>query len=192
MGENNGSYTLDSLSRYVWTGPGEGDWTVEFQRPPSGGATTSTAPPWGVCLGWPGPGHPPPRRYLSIPSSIGTVGATVFGAAGIIEEYSLHSTLSSRRGNLFDEGSTTREGTLSGGLFSLRPWDDGPLVTLSGRGVSRGFSPPDDLDTDYDLNRWGLPSSWRGRDSYAEAEVAGKSLELSAGKGFSREEGPRI
>ncbi len=37
VGENNGSYTLDSLSRYVWTGPGEGDWTVEFQRPPSGG-----------------------------------------------------------------------------------------------------------------------------------------------------------
>lgn len=129
MGENNGSYTLDSLSRYVWTGPGEGDWTVEFQRPPSGGGDYIYSSALGG-YAWAGQGQGThlPRRYLSIPSSIGTVGATVFGAAGIIEEYSLHSTLSSRRGNLFDEGSTTREGTLSGGLFSLRPGMTAPLL----------------------------------------------------------------
>ena len=185
VGEGNGSYSLDSLSRYIWEGPGQGDWTVEFQKPPEGyGDYVYDSAAGGYLWAGEGLGTHLPRRYLTIPSSTGLAGLFLEGEGGFMESLSVHSSLSIRKGNLYDPVGTGREGTLSGGTAGFRPWGDGPLVTLSGRYVSQGFSPPDDMDTDRQLERWGLPPSWKGRDSFGEASVAGEALSISAGERF--------
>lgn len=183
VGDGNGSYTLDSLSRYIWEGPGLGDWTVEFQRPPEGtGDYVYDSAAGGYLWAGEGQGSHLPRRYLSIPSSNSLGGLFLDGEAGFLENFNLHSTFSGRKGNLFNPDVTTREGTLSGGSAGMRPWETGPLVTFSGRFVSDGFNSPDDLDTDSDLRRWGLPSSWPGKDSFSEIQVSGDALSLNAGR----------
>ena len=182
-GEGNGSYTLDSLSRYQWAGPGLGDWTVEFQKPPEGtGDYVYNSSLGGYVWAGEGYGTHLPRRYLSIPASNRIAGGEFTGSSGIVEQFSLHSTYSEQKGNLFNPSATTREGTLTGSSVSFRPLDAGPLFSLSGRYISSGFTPPDDLDSDKDLQRWGLPAGWTGRDSYFLGEVAGDALTVSGGR----------
>lgn len=185
VGDGNGSYTLDSLSRYIWAGPAQGDWSVEFQRPPEGtGDYLYDSAAGGYLWAGDGLGTHLPRRYLTIPASSELMGVTLSGGMGILEEMSIHSTVSTGRGNLFNASETTREGTLSGGKVSVRLWESGPLASFSGRFVSDGFNPPDDMDTDSDLRRWGLPSSWEGRDSFGEVSIEGDVLRTTAGRRF--------
>lgn len=183
VGETNGSYTVDSLSRYQWTGPGLGDWTVQFQKPPEGSGDYSYDSSLGGYV-WSGEGNGThyPRRYLSIPGSNLIVGGELSGSSGIMEQFTFHSTYSEKKGNLFNPSVTTREGTFTGTSLSLRPLEAGPLFTISGRYISPGFNPPDDLDRDSDLLKWGLPAGWRGRDSFFAGEVSGDALTVSAGR----------
>ena len=190
VGEGNGSYTLDSLSRYIWAGPGQGDWSAEFQKPPEGsGDYVYDSSAGGYIWAGEGMGTHLPRRYITIPSSTSLAGVSIAGDGGIFESIGIHSSYSSRTGNLFNTSQTTREGSLSGGEIGLRPWDSGPLFSLRGRYVSPGFNPPDDMDTDSDLRKWGLPLFWDGRDSFGEAAVAGDVLSVNAGRRFLEEGG---
>lgn len=185
VGEGNGSYSLDSLSRYSWEGPGLGDWTVEFQKPPDGpGDYVYDSGAGGYLWAGEGLGTHLPRRYLTIPSSSDIAGVTLSGSLGAMEVLSLHSTFSSKTGNLFNDDATTREGTLSGGEIAVRPWESGPLMSVAGRYVSIGFNPPDDMDQGSDLLKWGLPLTWNGRDSFGEASVTGDAFSVSAGRRF--------
>lgn len=185
VGDGNGSYTLDSLSRYLWTGPGLGDWSVEFQKPPEGpGDYIYDSGLGGYVWTGEGSGTHLPRKYITIPGSIGLVSAELSASEGIMESSRVHGTFSSRRGNLFDPGMTTRGGTLSGGDISIRPWGSGPLLTLSGRYVSDGFEAPEEIESDSDLRRWGLPSSWEGKDDFTTVRVSSDEFSLLGGRRF--------
>ncbi len=184
VGENNGSYTLDSLSHYSWTGLLQGDWSVEFSRPPEGqGDYIYDSATGGYSWVGVGQGTHFARKYISIPSSIDLLGATITGdtSAG---DYLLYTNFSRKRGNLFNTDATTSEGSLSGGNFTVLPWESGPEINLSGRFVSDAFNTPDDMDTDADLTSWGLPAGWKGRDSFILGDLGGESLRFTAGERF--------
>jgi len=189
VGENNGSYTLDSLSRYIYAGLLAGDWSVEFQRPPEGAGEYIYDSPTGGYL-WVGEdqGTHYARRYISIPSSIDLIGSTVSGEMGMTQ-YSIFTNYSQRQGNLFNKDATTREGTLSGGDVLISPWESGPALNLSGRHVSDGFNSPDDIDSDVDLEKWGLPPGWKGKDSFILGDLGGDRLLFTAGERFLEEGG---
>ncbi len=182
VGDGNGSYTRDSLQIYHWAGPGQGDWSVEFQRPPEGpGDYLYDSTEGGYVWAGDSMGTHYPRRYLSIPASSGIITAELSGSSGAVESYALHSTFSESSGNLFNTQETTRQGTLSGGSVALRPWEKGPLLALEGRFVSSGFAPPEKLDRDSELLRWGLPAGWQGNDSYGLAGLHSSALSFVAG-----------
>ncbi len=194
VGDNNGSYTLDSLLRYTYAGLLLGDWSVEFQRPPDGHSGHTGDYIYDSATGgyvWAGEnqGTHFARKYISIPGSIELMGTTVSGTAGAIENYSVFTSYSSRQGNLFNREATTREGTLSGGEVTVVPWESGPQMNLSGRYVSDGFNAPDDMDSDSDIEKWGLPPGWKGRDSFVFGDMGGDRLLFSAGERFLEEGG---
>ncbi len=190
VGENNGSYTLDSLSRYSWAGLLMGDWNVEFQIPPEGSGDYIYDSATGGYV-WAGEtlGTHFARKYISIPGSIDLIGSTITGEAGAIENYTVFSNYSRRQGNLFNKEATTREGTLSGGEMTITTWESGPVMNLSGRYVSGGFNAPDEIDSDANLERWGLPPGWKGKDSYLLGDFGGNTLVITAGERFLEEGG---
>ena len=190
VGENNGSYTLDTLSRYSWAGLQLGDWSVEFQRPPEGSGDYIYDSATGGYI-WAGEadGTHFARKYISIPSSIDLLGSTITGEAGLINRYSMFTNYSRRQGNLFNKDSTTREGTLSGGEIAIAPWESGPSINLSGRYISEGFNAPDDIDSDANLEKWGLPPGWKGKDSFILGDLGGENLLFTAGERFLEEGG---
>ncbi len=190
VGENNGSYTLDSLSRYSWAGLLLGDWSVEFQTPPEGaGDYIYDSSTGGYTWVGEGDGTHFARKYISIPNSIDLLGSTITGEVGAIAHYSMFTNFSRRQGNLFNKDVTTREGTLSGGEITISPWESGPVMNLSGRYVSEGFNAPDDIDSDSNLERWGLPPGWRGKDSFVLGDIGGERLILTAGERFLEGDG---
>jgi len=190
VGEGNGSYTLDSLSRYLWAGPLQGDWSVEFQAPPGApGDYIYNSATGGYEWSGEGAGTHLPRRYITIPGSIELIGGTVTGSAGVLEEYSLFTNFSRKQGNLFNENMTTRDGTLSGGRIALSPWEYGPSLCFSGRYVSNGFNAPDDIDSDAGVETWGLPPGWKGKDSFVLGELEGEAVLLTAGERFLEDGG---
>jgi hypothetical protein len=190
VGEGNGSYTQDSLSRYLWAGPLQGDWSVEFQAPPGGpGDYVYNSATGGYEWLGEGDGTHLPRRYITIPVSIELVGSTLSGSAGAVEQYNLFTNFSRRQGNLFNEDSTTRNGTLSGGNVSIRPWESGPLFSFSGRFISNGFNAPDDIDSDAGVETWGLPPGWKGKDSFLLGELGGDAVVFTAGERFLEDGG---
>ncbi|MCK5786873.1 MAG: hypothetical protein KAH54_09995 [Candidatus Sabulitectum sp.] len=190
VGDNNGSYTLDSLSRYSWAGIQQGDWSVEFQTPPEGaGDYIYDSSVGGYSWAGAGEGTHFARKYISIPNSIDLLGSTVTGEGGIVEHFGMFTNYSRKQGNLFNTEATTREGTLSGGELTLTPWESGPSMNLSGRYVSEGFNPPDDIDSDSNLAEWGLPPGWKGKDSFVLGDLGGERLLFTAGERFLEEGG---
>ncbi len=185
VGENNGSYTLDSLSIYTYAGVQQGDWSVEFQVPPDGAGDYTYDSSTGGYL-WAGQamGTHSARKYITIPNSIDLFGSEVNGSIGIVENYSIFTNFSQKQGNLFNETNTTRSGTLSGGQIAVTTWESGPLVNLSGRYISEGFNAPDDIDTDADLEKWGLPPGWKGKDNFVLGDLGGLRLLFRAGERF--------
>lgn len=190
VGENNGSYIIDSLMIYAWAGIQQGDWSVEFQTPPEGpGDYLYDSATGGYVWTGTGEGTHFARKYISIPTSIDLFGSTLTGNAGAIENYSIFTSYSSRKGNLFNADATTRQGSIAGGEITLRPWDLGPELNLNGRFVSEGFNSPDDIDSDANLEVWGLPPGWKGKDSFVLGDLGGEALKFSAGERFLEEGG---
>ena len=185
LGEGKGAYTLDSLDRFVYRGPGGGDWAVDFQRPPQGDGDYI----YDSVLGgfrWVGEGEGThlPRKYIDIPSMMEAGGLDVRGAAGSFTG-ELSGYVSRREGNLFNRSETTREGTFLSSRLVFSPWDDGPALFARGRMVSDGFTFPDESDPDSQLSRWLLPAGYKGNDSYAEAGLESPDLGLSGGRRFT-------
>lgn len=184
LGEGKGAYTLDSLGRFVYRGPGGGDWAVDFQRPPAGAGDYI----YDSVLGgfrWAGEGEGThfPRKYIEIPSMMEAGGLDLRGVHGPFSG-ELSGYVSRREGNLFNPSATTREGTFLSSRLLVNPWGDGPVLFAKGRMVSDGFAFPDESDPDSDLSRWLLPAGYKGNDSYAEAGLESQSLNFSGGRRF--------
>ncbi|MCD6586941.1 MAG: hypothetical protein J7K88_00160, partial [Candidatus Fermentibacteraceae bacterium] len=190
VGEDNGSYTLDSLERYQWAGVKQGDWSVEFQAPPDGqGDYIYDSATGGYVWAGAGGGTHFARRYISIPVSLDLAGSTLNFSTGAVENISVFTHFSRKRGNLFNTEATTRQGTLSGGEITLNTWESGPVMNLSGRYMSQGFNAPDDIDSDANLEKWGLPPGWKGKDSFVLGDVGGDRLLVTAGERFLEDDG---
>jgi len=190
VGDDNGSYTLDSLGRYQWAGVKLGDWSVEFQVPPDGpGNYIYDSATGGYVWAGAGKGTHFARRYISIPVSLNIAGSTLTFSAGPAENISVYTHLSTKQGNLFNTDATTRQGTLSGGEVTLNTWESGPVMNLSGRYISQGFNAPDDIDSDANLEKWGLPPGWKGKDSFVLGNIGGDRLLVTAGERFLEGDG---
>jgi hypothetical protein len=190
VGENKGSYTLDTLGRYQWAGLKQGDWSVEFQVPPEGRGNYSYSSSVGGYV-WAGAGQGThmARKYISIPVSIDLMGSAVTLSSDGEDSLTVYTNYSRRLGNLYNAAATTRQGTFSGGDITLAVWESGPIANLSGRYVSDGFSAPDDIDTDADLEKWGLPPGWKGKDSFIFGNAGGEQLQVTAGERFLEGDG---
>lgn len=184
LGEGEGSYGVDSLGHYVYLGPGGGEWSVTFQRPPEGpGDYVYDSVTGGYMWVAEGEGTHLPRKYIDIPAMRELGGVALHGGYGALSA-EVSGYVSRREGNLFNTAGTTREGSfLSTGLV-FEPWTEGPALFARGRMVSGGFSFPDESDSDNDLSRWLLPAGFTGNDSYAEGGLASEKANLSAGKRF--------
>ena len=176
VGPGGGSYDRDSLERFVFRGPHQGEWKVVFGRPPDGpGDYIYDSSLWGFAWAGEGTGTHLPRRYVQIPEGYRTGGTSVHMDAGPFSA-DLQTAFSERTGNLFNPGATTRGGSILQGLISTELWIDGPSAGVRGRAVTSGYTPPGELDPDSSLALWSLPSGWEGRDD--EVEVFAGSVPL--------------
>lgn len=185
VGEGEGSYSLDSLGRFVFEGPGGGDWTVTFQRPPAPleGDYVYDSVIGGFLWAGEGRGTHLPRKYIDIPAMRELGGATLSGRTGAFSGQ-VSGYLSRRRGNLFNPEQTTREGTYFSSGAALEPWESGPVIFARGRLVSEGFTFPDESDPDSTLSRWLLPPGYSGNDSYGETGLESERAALTFGKRY--------
>lgn len=184
VGEGNGDYTLDSLDHYVYVGPGLGDWSVVFGRPPDGSGDYIYDSSLGGFL-WAGEGSGThlPRQYVQIPESHTTGGVSAeYGKGGL--DLALDAAFSSRTGNLFNPELTTREGSCIIASGRMDFWEDGPGLGLSGRLVSSGYRPPGELESDSSLAGWSLPPGYRGNDNLVNVSLGGTGLTVSGGGRF--------
>ncbi len=183
VGEGKGSYSLDSLGHYVYEGPEGGGWTVTFQRPPAplAGDYIYDSVLGGFLWAGEGLGTHLPRKYIDIPAMRELGGVTLTAGTGSLSGQ-VTGYVSRRRGNLFNPGLTTREGSYVSTGFSLEPWESGPELFARGRFVSEGFTFPDESDPDSTLSRWLLPPGYSGNDSYGEAGLESERAALCFGK----------
>ncbi len=189
VGEGNGNYSRDSLDHYVFEGPGQGNWDVIFNRPPSGSGDYIYDSSIGGYL-WFGEGSGThlPQQYIQIPGGYRT--------GGIIVKYSsdalngeLETAVSGRTGNLFNSDATTREGTCIRGNMSFDFWENGPGLGLRGTLVTSGYEPPDELEADSSISAWSLPPDYKGKDNIAEVSIGGEGLLVTASGRFMEEGG---
>ena len=189
LGEGKGSYSLDSLGNFVYRGPGGGEWSVVFQRPPKEKGDYI----YDSILGgfrWVGVGEGShlPRKYIDIPTGREVGGVTLFGERGFFSGR-LSGYVSRREGNLLNPMETTREGSFLSTGLSFSPWETGPSLVAKGRFVSDGFTFPDESDSDRELARWLLPPGFRGGDSWGEAGLESENLAVIGGRRFFPEGG---
>ncbi len=171
VGTGEGSYSRDSLGRFVYEGPGLGDWRVTFSRPPDDSPGDYI---YDSALGgfeWAGEslGTHLPRQYLEIPSTLQVGGMTVSGgspSAGFIVE----TSVSRRVGNSFNPSVTTREGVATRSRLFLES-DEGPGLSIALTGASPGFRPAGIWLGDSVLATWTLPMDYAGLDEIAEASA---------------------
>jgi len=169
VGDGEGSYNIDSLSHFVYAGPGMGGWRVVFSRPPDGrGDYVYDSSLGGFAWVGDGLGTHLPRQYLDIPSSI-EVGGVTGSASGDLLSLHFQAAVSKRTGNTFNPGSTTREGTALTGTLGLYPWDGGPDFGVRTTLVTDGFRQPGVWEADSSLGSWSLPPGYEGRDDILEA-----------------------
>jgi len=176
VGQGNGSYTLDSLGHYVYSGPGQGDWKVVFGRPPDGiGDYVFDSSLGGYIWTGEGSGTHLPRHYIQIPSAYTTGGFSAVYADGGFD-LDFQSAFSTRTGNLFNPDETNREGTCFIGSMNMDFWENGPGIGIGGRLVSPGYEPPGELEPDSSLAAWSLPADYEGKDNLAEVTLGGDKL----------------
>lgn len=195
VGPGKGSYSLDSLGRFVYEGPGLGDWRVEFDRPPDGpGDYVYDSSIGGFAWVGEGEGTHLPRIYLEIPESLEVAGlrAASPGRDGAIS-WSVESAVSRRVGNTFDPRETTREGFSTTAGAVLEAWDGAAELSARAVLVSDGFRQPGVWEEDSSLSGWALPPSWERRDDIFEAGMSLSGLSVlggvrlpSAGGGIGR------
>lgn len=181
VGMGEGSYSRDSLGRFVYEGPGLGDWRVTFSRPPDDSPGDYI---YDSALGgfeWAGEslGTHLPRQYLEIPSTLQVGGMTVSGgtpSAGFIVE----TSVSRRVGNSFNPSGTTREGVAARSRLFLES-DAGSGVSIALTGASQGFRPAGLWLGDSVLAVWTLPMDYAGLDEIAEASAHAGALAASGG-----------
>ncbi len=183
-GEGNGSYTLDSLEHYVYSGPNQGDWNVVFGRPPSvNGDYIFDSSLGGYIWAGTGTGTHLPRQYIQIPEGYSTGGFSAEYESGSID-MELETAFSRRTGNLYNPEETRREGTCFTGGARLEFWEDGPGLGIGGRLVSSGYEPPAELEPDSTLSAWSLPAKYDGMDNIADVSLGGDGLLVSASGRF--------
>jgi hypothetical protein len=158
VGDSNGSYSQDSLGHFVYEGLNTGDWQVIFQRPPEGsGDYIYDSAAGGYLWAGEGEGSHLPRQYLEIPSSHDLGGVRISSSFGIFSS-TFEGTFSERTGNLYNQDSTTRQGSFLSGRLIASPWEEnGFFLGMSGRLVSSGFRPAGDIEADSSLASWFLP-----------------------------------
>jgi len=188
VGENNGSYILDNVSYYTYTGPGTGEWNVIFNRPPEepGDYIYSSSIGGYVWVGE-GQGTHLPRQYIQIPEKYHNGGLIAsFNSDRFSGEVTL--SISERTGNLFNADISTRSGTCLLGDMGFDLFEDGPILQFKGQFLSPGFRAPTQPESDSSLSSWQLPIEYSGNDNIAIGSIGSDRFLISAG-GRSIEDG---
>ena len=185
VGEGEGSYEQDSLSHFVYAGPGLGSWRVHFSRPPEGeGDYVYDSSIGGYSWVGEGEGTHLPRRYLALPERHRTGGLTVDLGTGVLS-VDAEAAFSNRTANLVTEDQTTRSGACVRARALLTPFEaDGPSFGVSLRTGTDGFRPPGRLEADSSLASWSLPpgySASAGSDEIGVLSVSAAGATLSTG-----------
>lgn len=180
VGPGEGSYSVDSLGRFVYEGPGQGEWRVVFSRPPDEAGDYVYDSSLGG-FAWVGEdlGTHLPRQYLEIPSSL-EVGGALLAAGGADLSFDGAVALSRRVGNTFNPDVTTRAGSAFRGLLGAGS-ADGLHGTLGLLAASGGFEPAGTWLPDSTLSGWGLPGGTDSRDAIVQVTAGLASVSLLGG-----------